>query len=53
MTEDMLFWTLVVILLSLIAIVCFLFINGLTLFQIREQVDEIKNDMAFLKRHND
>nr|DAR07104.1 MAG TPA: cell division protein [Caudoviricetes sp.] len=53
MSEEMLFGILMVILFSLIAIACLLLIQGLTLYQIREQVDEIKNDTAFLKQHND
>ena len=53
MNDGFLFGSLLVIFLALIAIACLLFINGLTLFQIRQQIDEIKNDTAFLKQHND
>lgn len=53
MTEGFLFGALMAILLSILAIAVFLFIYVLTLIQIRQQLNEIKNDTAFLKQHND
>lgn len=53
MDDEFLFGALMVIFVALLAIVGLQVINGLTLFQIRQQMDEIKNDTAFLKQHND